>query len=205
MLRRLAVQRRTVVHELLAVCVIGLVLRAEMVRRQIAKDVFTGGQHTVLISHGLPPLRVPPENLGVGPSIDPVHVVHAPGGDVGIGVRAASSVDVQRVVAQSQFYVIGTAGADTAQHPDAFPLQRLIERHHAGNAALRGDLVDDIRQRGSQLGLGGLQIVQHHRHGPQILIFRLHGKPCQRIRAGGNIGLWLLRDRRRVVGGRRGW
>ena len=82
-------------------------------------------------------------------------------------------------MAQRQFDVIGAGGADAAKGPDS--VQGLVDCQHPGDAALGGDLIDDVGLSVAKLWLGLFQIVQHHSHRTVPLIFRFHGKSCQRI------------------------
>ena len=185
--RRSAVSRRAVLREGLVVGVALLVLRAEPALAQILQNLLVGGHQRVLVVHGLAALRVPPEDFGVGTAVDAVHIVHLPAPQVLVRLRTATGVDIQRVKAQGQLDVIGPGGADTAQ--DARAADVLEHAQHPGDAALRRDLIDDVRLGDAKLGLGRFQIVEHHRHRAVVLILRLHGKPRQRVGARGHVGL----------------
>ena len=86
-------------------------------------------------------------------------------------------------MAQSQLQVIGSGGADAAKVPH--PIQGLEEGHHPGDAALGGHLVDDIRLGDTQLGLGGLQIVDHHCHRAEPGEILVHAHARQGMVVGG--------------------
>ncbi len=154
----------------------------------------------MFIAHGFFTGFVPPEDFRIGPAIHPVHPVHFPFVQVGIRLWASSGVNVQRFVAQRQFDVIGATGADAAKLPHLFPLQRLVKGQHPGNAAFGSDFVKNICRRGSQLRLGLAEIVQHYRHRPPCFILRFHGKPRQRVCAGGDVGCRLFHHLRRLGG-----
>ena len=179
------------------------VLCAESACIEIFLNLLPGGQQTVLIALGLPPLLVPPENSGVLTAPDAVHVVHTPGGDVPVSAGTAACVNVQRVQPQSQLQIIGPGGADAAQVLHA--LQGLVHPQHPGDAALSGHLVDNVRPGDAQLRLSRLQVVEHHRHRTVVLILRLHGLPRQRIGAGRNVGFGLRFRFRLLHRRRRRW
>ena len=134
----------------------------------------------MLVVHGLSAFLIPPEHGALaGTAIDAVDVVHFPAFQILIRLRAAPGMDVQGVVAQRQFNVIGAGGADAAKGTDS--VQGLVDCQHPGDAALGGDLIDDVGLSVAKLRLGLFQVVQHHSHRTVLLIFRLHGKSCQRI------------------------
>ena len=134
----------------------------------------------MLVVHGLSALLIPPEHGALaGTAVDAVDVVHFPAFQILIRLRAAPGMNVQGVMAQRQFDVIGAGGADAAKGTDS--VQGLVDCQHPGNAALGGDLIDDVGLRIAKLRLGLFQVVQHHRHGTVPFIFRFHGESCQRI------------------------
>lgn len=82
-------------------------------------------------------------------------------------------------MAQRQFDVIGAGGADAAKGPDS--VQGLVDCQHPGDAALGGDLIDDVGLSVAKLWLGLFQLFSITRHRTVPFIFRLHGESCQRI------------------------
>lgn len=99
---------------------------------------------------------------------------------------------VRRVPAPAPGNRAGRSDAPQVPHP----LQRLEHPQHPGDAALGGDLVDDVRLGHSQLRLGRLQVIEHHRHRAVFFVHRLHRHPGKGIRPGGDVGLRLHRFHR---------
>ncbi|SCI74067.1 Uncharacterised protein [uncultured Clostridium sp.] len=140
-------RRRTVVCKLLRIAVVLFVLPPDLLG-QIGLDRRTGGDHTVLQTVVFSSVRIPPHEVGVRRAalIGPPHrvkMIYVPEPDLGIGVLTAPGVDVQGVMPQRQLQIIGSGGADRPYHPH--PFHTLIHPHHAGNAALRQALIDDVR------------------------------------------------------------
>ena len=126
----------------------------------------------MLVVHGLSAFLIPPEHGALaGTAIDAVDVVHFPAFQILIRLRAAPGMNVQGVMAQRQFDVIGAGGADAAKGTDS--VQGLVDCQHPGDAALGGDLIDDVSLSVAKLRLSLFQIVQHHSHRTVPLIFRL--------------------------------
>ena len=161
---RLSRLRSTVLRKRLEVIPIAAVLHRNLALIQILQDLLSGGDQAVLITVVFPSLRVPPEDLGVASTPDPVHMVHFPAPQVGIRLLAAAGMNVNRVVSQGQLHKVGTRGPDAAHRFDA--LHRLIERQHPGNAALHRDLINHIRLTHPDLRQGLAQVVHHDGKGP---------------------------------------
>ena len=177
--------------------------------RQIGQDGVPGGHHAVLIAVLLPAVGVPPHHIALRAAAqigapDGVEVVHAPAPQIAVGRVAAPGVDEKGVVAQGQLDVIGSGGADGADHPHL--LHRLVDPQHPGDASLGHHLVDDVGLGLAQLGQGRLQVVEHDGHGAEGGGVGVGGLPGEgvhravvgrRLRGGGG-------GRRRCGGRRRG-
>jgi hypothetical protein len=102
-----------------------------------------------------------------------------------IGIKAAAGMDIDGIMSQSGFNVIGAGGTHTAQQFHTF--DALIYSQHTGDFTLGGDLIDDIGLRNTKLRLGSFDIVDHHSNGAQGNVFLFHRKTGERIDASGNI------------------
>ena len=154
-------------------------VQTDAVGGQPVHDGLASGDHRVLQAVALLTYRVTPHQVAVfgAAQIGAPYRVQggdAPGLDFAVGVLAAAGMEEHGVVAQSNLQIVGTGGADRAD--GAHPVQGLIDANHSGDAALGGDLIDDVSLRLAQLGEGLLQIVEHDGHRPAVDPLFAHGQ-----------------------------
>ena len=135
------------------------------------------GEQAVLKTGGLFALGIPIEHgAAVGP-VDAVDIEYAVLLDGGVGIVTAARVNIDGIQTGGQLHIVGAGGTHRAQRAHA--VQRLEHGHHAGDAALGGDFVNDIGLRNAALRQGFFQVVEHNGHraaGGNVLIRTLAGE-----------------------------